>query len=38
MTRKFREFKKSLSEEKARVKLYKSGKNWVKLELKNFSY
>ncbi|WP_214535138.1 KxYKxGKxW signal peptide domain-containing protein, partial [Staphylococcus pseudintermedius] len=36
MTRKFREFKKSLSEEKARVKLYKSGKNWVKAGIKEF--
>ncbi|PNZ81144.1 KxYKxGKxW signal peptide domain-containing protein, partial [Staphylococcus microti] len=34
MTKKFREFKKSLGEEKARVKLYKSGKNWVKAGIK----
>ncbi|HHU6751665.1 TPA: KxYKxGKxW signal peptide domain-containing protein, partial [Staphylococcus pseudintermedius] len=36
MTKKWREFKKSLSEEKARVKLYKSGKNWVKAGIKEF--
>ncbi|MGV3042416.1 KxYKxGKxW signal peptide domain-containing protein, partial [Staphylococcus rostri] len=34
MTRKERAFKKSLGEEKARVRLYKSGKNWVKAGIK----
>ncbi|PNZ84013.1 KxYKxGKxW signal peptide domain-containing protein, partial [Staphylococcus microti] len=34
MTRKSREFKKSFGEEKNRVKLYKSGKNWVKAGVK----
>ncbi|MFP4932946.1 KxYKxGKxW signal peptide domain-containing protein, partial [Staphylococcus coagulans] len=34
MTRKFREFRKSLGQEKARVKLYKSGKEWVKAGIK----
>ncbi|UXR78482.1 MULTISPECIES: KxYKxGKxW signal peptide domain-containing protein [unclassified Staphylococcus] len=36
MTRKMREFKKCLSEEKARVRLYKSGKNWVKAGIREF--
>ncbi|MTV19412.1 KxYKxGKxW signal peptide domain-containing protein [Staphylococcus delphini] len=36
MTRKFRGLKKSLSEEKARVKLYKSGKHWVQAGIKEF--
>ncbi|MBY7664285.1 KxYKxGKxW signal peptide domain-containing protein [Staphylococcus agnetis] len=34
MTRKLREFKRSFGQEKARVKLYKSGKNWVKAGIK----
>ncbi|MBA8760727.1 glycosyltransferase [Staphylococcus schleiferi subsp. coagulans] len=34
MTRKFRGFRKSLGQEKARVKLYKSGKEWVKAGIK----
>lgn len=34
MTKKLREFKRSFGQEKARVKLYKSGKNWVKAGIK----
>ncbi|UXS36000.1 KxYKxGKxW signal peptide domain-containing protein [Staphylococcus delphini] len=38
MTRKFREFKKSLIQETARVKLYKSGKSWVKASIREFHF
>ncbi|WP_436966769.1 KxYKxGKxW signal peptide domain-containing protein, partial [Staphylococcus xylosus] len=34
MTKREREFKRSFNEEKSRVKLYKSGKNWVKAGIK----
>ena len=34
MSKREREFKRSFNEEKARVKLYKSGKNWVKAGIK----
>lgn len=30
MTKKIKRFKENFKEEKARVRLYKSGKNWVK--------
>ncbi|HEC2157574.1 TPA: KxYKxGKxW signal peptide domain-containing protein, partial [Staphylococcus delphini] len=36
MTKKQKRLKKSLSEEKARVRLYKSGKNWVKAGIREF--
>lgn len=32
MSRKERNFKRSFGQEKARVKLYKSGKQWVKVD------
>ncbi|PCF34472.1 hypothetical protein B5B97_12010, partial [Staphylococcus delphini] len=38
MTRKIREFKKSLIQETARVKLYKSGKSWVKASIREFHF
>ncbi len=34
MTKKIKQFKASLNEEKARVRLYKSGKNWIKAGIK----
>ncbi|OHR84764.1 hypothetical protein HMPREF3239_05695 [Staphylococcus sp. HMSC34C02] len=34
MSKKERNFKRSFGEEKARVKLYKSGKQWVKAGIK----
>ncbi|NMK33127.1 lectin-like domain-containing protein, partial [Staphylococcus capitis] len=36
MSKKERDFNKSLGQEKARVKLYKSGKNWVKASISEF--
>ncbi|HCG74272.1 putative Ig domain-containing protein, partial [Staphylococcus sp.] len=36
MSKKEKDFNKSLSHEKARVKLYKSGKNWVKASINEF--
>ncbi|WP_447556773.1 KxYKxGKxW signal peptide domain-containing protein, partial [Staphylococcus epidermidis] len=34
MTKKIKQFKDSFNEEKARVRLYKSGKNWIKAGIK----
>ncbi|QKQ32066.1 KxYKxGKxW signal peptide domain-containing protein [Staphylococcus saprophyticus] len=34
MTKKIKRFKESFKEEKARVRLYKSGKNWIKASIK----
>ncbi|WP_039990951.1 KxYKxGKxW signal peptide domain-containing protein [Staphylococcus massiliensis] len=34
MTKKIKRFKESFKEEKARVRLYKSGKSWIKASIK----